>query len=29
VLKVVAFSERRGDANAARVLYEELHIRGE
>jgi ribosome-associated heat shock protein Hsp15 len=27
VLKVVAFSERRGDANAARVLYEELHTR--
>jgi ribosome-associated heat shock protein Hsp15 len=25
VLKVVAFSERRGNANAARVLYEELH----
>jgi ribosome-associated heat shock protein Hsp15 len=29
VLKVVAFSERRGDASAARVLYEELHIRPE
>jgi len=29
VLKVVAFSERRGDANAARVLYEELHRRPE
>ena len=29
VLKVVAFSERRGDANAARVLYEELHTRPE
>lgn len=24
VLKVVAFSERRGDASAARVLYEDL-----
>ena len=29
VLRVVAFSERRGDANAARVLYEELHTRPE
>ena len=29
VLKVVTFSERRGDANAARVLYEELHTRPE
>jgi ribosome-associated heat shock protein Hsp15 len=29
VLKVVCFSERRGDANAARVLYEELHGRAE
>jgi ribosome-associated heat shock protein Hsp15 len=29
VLRVVAFSERRGDANAARVLYEELHTRSE
>jgi ribosome-associated heat shock protein Hsp15 len=29
VLKVVAFSERRGDASAARVLYEELHTRPE
>ena len=29
VLKVVSFSERRGDANAARVLYEELHRRQE
>ncbi|MBV8924201.1 MAG: RNA-binding S4 domain-containing protein [Bradyrhizobium sp.] len=27
VLKVVCFSERRGDAAAARVLYEELHAR--
>ena len=25
VLKVVGFSERRGDAAAARVLYDELH----
>ncbi|HMM87822.1 RNA-binding S4 domain-containing protein [Bradyrhizobium sp.] len=25
VLKVLAFSERRGDATAARVLYDELH----
>jgi ribosome-associated heat shock protein Hsp15 len=25
ILKVVAFSERRGDAAAARVLYDELH----
>jgi ribosome-associated heat shock protein Hsp15 len=25
VLKVVGFSERRGDAVAARVLYDELH----
>jgi hypothetical protein len=24
VLKVIAFSERRGDAQAARVLYEDL-----
>ncbi|GLR83864.1 RNA-binding protein [Bradyrhizobium iriomotense] len=24
VMKVVAFNERRGDANSARVLYEEL-----
>ena len=29
VLKVVGFSERRGDADAARVLYEELHGRQE
>jgi len=29
VLKVVAFSERRGDANAARVLYEDLQPRPE
>jgi ribosome-associated heat shock protein Hsp15 len=29
VLKVVGFSERRGDASAARVLYEELHRRAE
>ncbi len=27
LLKVVGFSERRGDANAARVLYEELNTR--
>ena len=27
VLKVVGFSERRGDASAARVLYEELTSR--
>ena len=25
VLKVAGFSERRGDATAARVLYDELH----
>ena len=25
ILKVVGFSERRGDAVAARVLYDELH----
>ena len=25
ILKVVGFSERRGDAEAARVLYDELH----
>lgn len=25
ILKVVAFSERRGDASSARVLYDELH----
>jgi len=29
VLKVVAFAERRGDATAARVLYEDLHGRRE
>lgn len=29
VLKVIGFCERRGDAAAARVLYEELHIRAE
>jgi len=29
VLKVIAFSERRGDANAARVLYEDLQPRPE
>ncbi len=29
LLKVVGFSERRGDASAARVLYEELHGRPE
>ena len=27
VMKVIAFSERRGDADAARVLYEELQQR--
>ncbi len=27
LLKVIGFSERHGDANAARVLYEELHTR--
>jgi len=27
VLKVVAFAERRGDATAARVLYEDLRDR--
>lgn len=27
VMKVIAFSERRGDANSARVLYEELQSR--
>ncbi|WP_084801676.1 RNA-binding S4 domain-containing protein [Bradyrhizobium sp. Ec3.3] len=29
VMKVVAFTERRGDANSARVLYEELNERKE
>ena len=29
VLKVIAFSERRGDASAARVLYEDLQPRPE
>ena len=29
VLKVVAFAERRGDASAARVLYEDLQGRRE
>ena len=29
LLKVVAFSERRGDATAARVLYEDLQARRE
>jgi ribosome-associated heat shock protein Hsp15 len=29
VLRVVGFSERRGDAAAARVLYEDLHTRPE
>ena len=29
ILKVVAFSERRGDATAARVLYEDLQARRE
>ena len=28
ILKVVAFAERRGDATAARVLYEDLQDRG-
>ena len=27
VMKVIAFTERRGDADAARVLYEELQQR--
>ncbi|MBR0719467.1 RNA-binding S4 domain-containing protein [Bradyrhizobium liaoningense] len=27
VMKVIGFSERRGDASAARVLYEELQTR--
>ncbi|MDO9565088.1 MAG: RNA-binding S4 domain-containing protein [Bradyrhizobium sp.] len=27
VLRVVGFSERRGDATAARVLYDDLHDR--
>ena len=29
VLKVIGFSARRGDATAARVLYEDLHTRPE
>ena len=29
VLKVIGFSERRGDATSARVLYEDLHVRQE
>jgi ribosome-associated heat shock protein Hsp15 len=29
ILKVVAFAERRGDATAARVLYEDLQVRRE
>jgi ribosome-associated heat shock protein Hsp15 len=29
VLKIIGFSERRGDAGAARGLYEELHGRAE
>ena len=29
VLKVAGFSERRGDATAARVLYQDLQNRGE
>jgi len=29
VLKVIGFSERRGDATSARVLYEDLHSRPE
>ena len=28
ILKVVAFAERRGDATAARVLYEDLRAAG-
>ncbi len=29
LIKVIGFSERRGDASAARLLYEELHSRAE
>ena len=29
ILKVAAFAERRGDATAARILYEDLHGRRE
>ena len=29
VMKVVGFSERRGDAASARVLYEDLHAKPE
>ncbi len=29
LMKVMGFSERRGDASAARVLYEDLHTRPE
>ena len=29
ILKVIAFAERRGDASAARVLYEDLQARRE
>ena len=29
VLKVVGFSERRGDASAARLLYDDLQVRRE
>jgi ribosome-associated heat shock protein Hsp15 len=29
VLKVIGFSERRGDASAARALYEDLQSRQE
>ena len=29
VLKVIAFSERRGDAASARVLYDDLQVRRE
>ena len=29
ILKVVGFAERRGDASAARVLYEDLQARPE
>ena len=29
VLKVIGFAERRGDATAARVLYEDLQSRAE
>jgi ribosome-associated heat shock protein Hsp15 len=29
VLKVIGFSERRGDAAAGRLLYDDLHTRPE